>query len=278
MSFPKTITILATAGALALPAVANADTLVQAAPGATNLASGGGWLAWSAPAPDGGFQLTLRAPDGTISVPEVGKFDRAPAPAIGSDQFGADGRKLNVVYERDGDLYAYDLTAKAEAAIEGANTSARESAPSVSYGRVVFTRAGTKGGVFALQKGKVTRIATVKPSLLAYNGSRIAYANALGVQLHRVSGRGKDSFARVKVDVDDLTLTRYSLTFLTEGGRVFQTNRFGGSGDEQLIRSVKEGSAKLSPTANSIAFQGSFLRWYLDDEGLKKISAPNLFR
>jgi hypothetical protein len=275
MNFTKTITLIAAAGALALPAAAQADTLVHSVTGATNLASGGGWLAWSAPAPDGGFQLQLRAPDGTVSVPAVGKFSAAPSPAIGSDQFGADGRKLNVLYERDGDIYAYDLNAKTEAKVKGASApGVRESQPGISFGRVVFVKSG---GVYSLSKGKATRIAKAKPAQLAYNGSRIAYPTASRLVLHRVSSRGADSFARAS-SVKDVVLTRYSLTYLTSGGKVFQTNRFGGSGDVHEIQGVKKGSATLSPTANSIAFQGSFLRWYLDDAGLQKVSTQNLFR
>lgn len=280
MNFIRTISLLATAGALALPAAASADTLVHPVTGAENLASGGGWLAWSQPAPDGGFQLALRAPDGTVSVPAVGKFATAPDPAIGSDQFGADGRKLEVVYERDGDLFAYDLDARTEAKVPGVNTSAREHSPGISYGRIVFVRDGKRGGTFLRRDGRTTRIATVKPGALAYNGSRIAYPSVKGIILHRISGRGRDSFVRPtgSVDLRDLQLTRYSLTFLADGGKLAQTNRFGGSSDVQKITGLKASSTPLSATARSFAYQGSFVRWYLDDAGLQRISTQNLFR
>ena len=50
MNVQRLILLLATGTALAAPGVASADTLVTAAPNAANLASGGGYLVWAAPA------------------------------------------------------------------------------------------------------------------------------------------------------------------------------------------------------------------------------------
>ena len=121
MNFTKTITLIAAAGALALPAVASADTLTHPVTGAQNLASGGGYLAWSQPAADSGYQLAVRASDGTVSVPAVGKFSAPVQPAIGSNQTGIDGRRLEVLYSRGGDIFAYDLKAKTESKVKGAS-------------------------------------------------------------------------------------------------------------------------------------------------------------
>jgi hypothetical protein len=281
MSFKTLLPLLATAGAFALPAGASADTLLAPAPGATNLAGGGGYLVWSAPAAEGGFQLTVRAPDGRISTPSIPRFDDAPDAVIGSDRFGADGRKVNALYSRGGDIYAYDLQAGTEAKVKGASTRAYdESAPGISYGRVVFVRKGGRtNGIFSLSSGKLKRIATAVPAELAFNGSRVAYPTARGVVLHRVSGKGRDSVARgTGGRAHDIVLNRYSVTFLTGGGRIFQSTRFGGSSDVDVITGVKEGSPRLPAGANSFAFDRSFPRYYLDAEGLKRISKQNLFR
>jgi hypothetical protein len=59
---------------------------------------------------------------------------------------------------------------------------------------------------------------------------------------------------------------------------VFQTPRFGGSSGIQRVSTAREASERLPESLTSVAHQGSFIRWYLDGEGLKRISTQNLFR
>src|SRR5688500_13127870 len=98
---PRILMLAITAAVLGVLApAASADTLVQAAPGARNLAAGGGWLPWASPATNGRWRLTLRAPDGTVSTPAIADFGAAPDPSIGSDAFGIGNRRLLVLYSR----------------------------------------------------------------------------------------------------------------------------------------------------------------------------------
>lgn len=277
---PRFLTPLLAAGALALaPAAASADTLVTPAPGAQNLASGGGWLVWAAPSGDSGFRLTVRAPDGTVTTPDIPAFDEAPDPAIGSDRFGADGRRLLAVYSRGGDIHALDLRKGTEEKVRGASSRRyEETAPGINFGRIVFVRSGGKrNGIHLLDRGKVRRVSSARPARLAFNGSRVAYAKGSRVILHRISGKGADSFARGDGRVIDVTLDRYRLSFLTPGGKVFQTNRFGGSGDVHEIRDVKQGTRTLSATTQSIALSSGYLRFYADAEGIHRIDERDIF-
>src|SRR5690242_17850938 len=125
MTFPKTISLLLAGAALAAgPATANAaDQLVTAAPGAQSLTSGGGYLAWAAPAPGGGFRLTVRASNGTVTTPQVATFDRAPHISIGSSAMTS-GRKLVAVYDRGGDVFQLDLASGTETKVAGVSSSA----------------------------------------------------------------------------------------------------------------------------------------------------------
>jgi hypothetical protein len=277
----KTLTLIATAGALALPAAASADTLVTAAPGAANLAAAGGAMAWSAPAPDGGFQLTVRAADGTVTTPQIPKFRVAPDPAIGSNGLFGDERGLLVVYSRDGDVYSYDLTGDAgERKVAGASSRTyEETAPSIDLGRMTFVRrGGTNNGVFYLNKGKLTRITTARPRETSFNGSRVAYPSGRDVVIRRISGRGRASVIKTPTPAFGLVLTRYSLTYATSGGRVWQTPRFGGSSQVDRVTTAREGTRRLPATTNSIANEsGSFLRFYADAEGVKRISEQHIF-
>jgi hypothetical protein len=191
-----------------------------------------------------------------------------------------EGRRLVAVYSRDGDLFQLDLKAGTETKLGRASTSADEEQPSIVYGRIAFTRRGSRGGTFLLDKGKVRRISRARPSLLAFNGSRIAYPTSKGVRLHRVSGRGRDSFARQGREGGvALNLTRYSVTFMRRGGEVFQTTRFGGSSNTDVIRGVRRGKRTLPASTSSFVNQGGFLRYYLDDEGVHRITRDeDIFR
>jgi len=279
----RTVPLLATAAALALPAAASADTLVTPAQGAQNLASGGGYLVWSAPAPEGGFQLTVRAPDGTVSTPGIARFRTAPDPAIGSGGTQtAANRPLVAVYSRDGDIHRLDLRTGVESKVAGASSPTyEETAPSIQYGRMTFVRRGGRdNGVFFRDGSRLKKISSARPRELVFNGSRVAYTSGKNIVIRNVSGRGRAS--KVKVpgggQAFGLTITRYSLTFAVRGGDLYQTPRFGGSSGVQTVSSASKGEPHLSDTLNSVAFEGVFVRYYADTEGIKRIAKQNLFR
>jgi hypothetical protein len=278
----STITAAALAAltlAAAAPAHA-ADTLVAAAPGAKNLASGGGYLAWAAPAPGGGHVLTVRAPDGTITTPDVPRFRRAPDPAIGSDRFGADGRRLLAVYARDGDLFALDLRTFAEERVAGASTRAyEESAPDLEFGRMTFVRRGGRdNGVFYRDgEGRLRRLTRAVPRETSMSASRVAYTSGRNLVIRRLSGRGRPSIVPTPSPAFSLVLTRYTLTWAVRGGRLFQTPRFGGSSEVERVSSRREATRTFPASTDSFAFSGSFVRFVLDAEGVKRIGEANVF-
>ena len=107
MNFTKTLPLIAAAAALALPAAASADTLVAPAPGAQNLASGGGYLAWSAPA--SGRRLPARPPRARRHrlgprVPKSASRAR-PGHRLGPASPRRTGRCSSCSTARDGDIY-----------------------------------------------------------------------------------------------------------------------------------------------------------------------------
>lgn len=273
------ISLTAAAMTLAVAPVASADSLVVAAPGAKNLTSGGGYMAWAAPTGDGGWRLAVRAPDGTVTTPgEIGRFRVAPDPSIGSDRFGADGRRLLVLYSRDGDVFAYDLRNGGEKRVSGASSRTYEEyGPSMEFGRMTFVRRGGRNnGVFYRSGGTSRRVSRATPRETSMNGSRVGYPSGRNVVIRRVSGRGHRSTVPTPSPGFGLVLTRYSLTWLTRDGRVFQTPRFGGSSDVDRVSTANEASRRLPATTNSIANHGSFVRFYLDGEGIKRVH-PELF-
>ena len=279
MNFTRTIPLLAAAAALALPAAASADTLVTSAPGAQNLASGGGYLAWSAPASDGGFQLTVRAPDGTVSVPAIPTSQTALDPAIGSGARALD-RHLVVVYSRDGDIHQYDLVTGAETKVPGASSAAyKETSPNITYGTVSFVRTGgASNGIFVRSQKGTKKISSFRPSELAFNGSRVAYPHGRKVIVRRVSGEGRPSTIRTEDKAFSLILTRYSVTFLTEGGNAWQSPRFGGSSRVDRVDTARKANEQLPASTNSIANGRTFVGFYADGEGVKRLSTQNIFR
>jgi hypothetical protein len=280
MNFTKTIPLLAAAAALAVPAAASADTLVQSAPGAQNLAAGGGYLAWSAPAADGaGFQLTVRAPDGTVSTPSIARFDTAPDASIGSGGTQtAANRPLVAVYARGGDVYQLDLRTGTESKVAGASSSAyKEASPSIQYGRLTFVRTGGRNnGIFLRDKGRTRKLSDFRPSELAYNGSRIAYPHGTKLVIRNVSGKGRASTVRLASRPSSLAMSRYSVTFVSDH-KAFQAGPFGGSGRPERVSTARESSTPLPATLDSIAYGGAEPRFYLDAEGLKRISAQHPF-
>lgn len=297
MSRTRTLILGAACGLAALAAgagTAAADTLVAAAPGARNLAVGGGWYAWAAPAPEGRWRLVLRDPSrGLVFVPGIPDFGGLPDPVIGSDVTGSNlgDRRLVVGYARcEGastisgcDVWAYDVAAGREERVRGLSSSRySETAPSVDLGTWSFVRRGSgveRKGVFVRTRSDRTRrLSTVLARETSTNGSRVAYAynsNAGGgVALRRASGDGGVDVLtrRRKVIPSSLVTTRYRAAWL-EGDNPFQTTRFGGSGGPKTPEVVPQ-ARPLPDTVNSIATNGSVVFRYLDARGVVSIDPP----
>jgi len=276
---PFGLPLAALATALILPApAAVADDLVAPAPGAVNLAAGGGWMAWAAPAADTGWVLVVRAPGGTTTTPVRG-FASPPAPAIGSGPIGDRPRQLLVAYARpdatgsDTDVFHLDVRTGRESRVPGLSTDRyRETAPSLQYGRFTFVRrGGPRNGVHVWSPGRAARRVTRDtPRTTAFNGSRVAYAQGRSVVVHRVSGRGRPIVQRTPSVPRSVQLLRYRAAWLLAGGRVFQTQRFGGSGTTSPAGGAVEGTRALPASTQSVAFEGARLRLFVDGEGVKR--------
>ena len=264
------------------PSAAHADVLLAPAPGATNLAAAGGWMAWAAPAGDTGWQLVVRAPDGTLSTPVAG-FASPPAPSIGSGGFDERPRPIYAAYTRpdatgdDTDVWRLDLRTGREARLPSAATDRfRESAPSLQYGTFTFVRrGGPREGVFLRRRnGRLRRVSGDTPATTAFNGSRVAYAKGRSVVVHRVSGIGRPIVQRTPGVPRSVQLLRYRAAWLLGGGRVFQTGPFGGSGTTYPAGNADEGQRPLPLSTRSVAFEGARLRLFVDDEGVKRAVPP----
>ena len=115
-----------------------------------NLSAGGGYAVWAQPGEDTGWQLVVRAPDGTVSTPDVPGFASPPDLTGGTGGTGGtagEGRSLLAVYSRpsggDEDLYALDLRSGREHRVAPVSSAgADEVHPSVQFGRLVFVRRG----------------------------------------------------------------------------------------------------------------------------------------
>ena len=270
----------------AAPASAMADVLVAPAPGAVNLAGGGGYLAWFAPPSDSvdSWHLMVRTPDGTLARPAIAAFDEPTPLAIGSGVNAAPtdprSRPLLAVYGRDdGDLYAYDLRAGGERRLSALSTRAyREHAPSIQYGTIVFARSGgRRPGVYvASPRGSVRRLSAAAATATAFNGSRYAYTTPRAVTVRRLSGEGRPlRFATTSRPLSPL-LTRYRVGWLQSGGRAFQTPRFAGSGGPFHVDRAAAANRLLPATTQSVGLDGDVVGLYLDAEGVKR-AVPRLF-
>ena len=283
-SLTKTlITTAALAGALA-PA-ASADDLVAAAPGARHLTGAGGYLAWSSPTPDGTWRLTLRAPDGTVSQPDVAAFAKAPQPEIGSVLDGT-AKRLVAVYVRDGDPYELELASGVERRLDRLATAAEETLVAVNYSQYVVARKGARAGLYAVgRSGSSRRLTATVPSELAMAYSRVATIEGTGsarkVVVRRLSGEGRALVAgKGLVAPSSLWLTRYRAGWATSnpqvGTRLYATKRFAGSGGPFTLQVVRD--AWTSPSALSgIAVERGEPALYLDAEGVKAFAPRRPF-
>jgi hypothetical protein len=275
-------TLLAVVAAVLVTApAASADSLVVPAPGARNLASGGGWLAWAAPTQSGTWQLVLRSPQGAVTRPNFESFDDPPDPSIGTEAVSrSPNRRLVVVYSRDGDIYSYGLNDRREARVAGASSRAyRETAPSINLGRLTFVRrGGSRNGLYHLGGGTTPRrIHTATPKETVQNGSRVAYTSGDNVVIRRISGQGRFATLPSPSRAFSLVMTRYQLSWAIDTGTVFRTPRFGGSGARDVPDRASPSSRRLPATTNSIALAGSDIGWFLDAEGVKRVDPPPLF-
>lgn len=297
---PRRLAAALGAGALlaaGLPAAAHADQLETAAPGAANLAAGGGFHAWSAPQADGTHRLTVRRPDGTVLTPAVPAFrvpvDPSIGTALGINPAGnslAD-RGLSVVYARcagasatDGcDIYRYDLFRQVETRVPGLSTRASsETAPSVNLGRWTFARrGGARPGtyVYSAFRDRLTRLTSTVALETATSATRHAFtyrsSRGYGVQVRNPAGeRTLVPAAGLQEAPRSVQVTRYRVGWLLPGAdatRVFQTRRFAGSGGPYPLE-VVEAPRTLPAGVTSAAGDTSYLfRRYVDAEGVKTI-------
>ncbi|WP_205699364.1 hypothetical protein [Conexibacter sp. SYSU D00693] len=281
-------------GALAAAApAAQADQLLAAAPGAQDLDVGGGYAVWSAPRPDGRFDLVVRAPDGTQRRP-VAPFGAPVNASIGSDRFGFP-RALLAVYSRCAgastisgcDVFALDLRTDQERPVGAlASRTYSETAPSVQSGIWTFVRRGgvraERKGVWSYRQGRPTRrITSTLARETVTNGSRVAYTYSSsrggGVAIRRLSGEGDvlTPATRLQGVPSSLDLTRYNATWL-HGGKGFITTSFGGSGRDDG-RSAVESRRPLPAGTVSLAVSTTVLHAsVLTGEGLVALS-PRIY-
>ena len=255
-----------------------------------------GWLAWAQPAGLGRWQLVVRSPQGVITTPAIHVFGAAPDPRIGSDRFGASGRRLYVVYSRCSgtsaiagcDVYRYDLVAGTEAKVTAISTAAAsETAPSVRSGQWSFVRRGagaSRPGVYVYTpRGGARRLSSVLARETVLSASRVAYAynssRGGGVAVRRLSGEGGVVLATTGEAAvpSSLVGTRYKFGWLLPaadaGVSVNWTSRLSGGTTSVTVRS---GKRELSDSTNSITTNDHVPDKYLDDAGISTLS-PALF-
>lgn len=264
----------------ALAPAASADSLLAEAPGARSLGGGGGYLAWQTPTPEGRWRLTVRAPDGTVSQPDVAAFDQPAQASIGtSAPYGPD-RRLVAVYARAGDVYELDLASGAEKRLDRLSSGAEETAAAVNTGQYVVVRKSGKGrGVVVYSRsGKARRLTSTVPSQIALASSRVASIEGVGsgrkVVIRRLSGRGRPMIAgKGLVAPSSLWLTRYRVGYATSnpqvGTRLYATKRFAGSGGPFTLQLVRDAWTSASPL-HGIVTAGGEPATYLDDQGVKR--------
>jgi hypothetical protein len=288
--------VLAVAALAGTVPAAQADTLLSAAPGARNLAAGGGYAAWAAPTGDGHWRLMVRDRAGAVTAAPVATFGTAPDPSIGSDAFI--GSRMVVVYSRCSgtsavrgcDVHRLDLASGKESKVSGAATrSYSETAPSIANGRLGFVRrGGARNGVYVL----VSSYSDRAPHLNRIDGhiaretstshSRIAflYRNAKGqddITIAQQDGHNRRLMTRAKPGVlFNVVATRYKVGWLEHAtGSVVakMTDRVNPSDEKPTIRT---GKRPLPASTQSAVADSSHIVAYLDAEGYKRLD-PAIF-
>lgn len=301
--------LFALAVAAVPPPAARADTLIQPAGGARNLAQGEGsmqvlpsgqivqgpgWLAWAQPAEQGRWRLMLRSPQGATTSPDIPDFGAPPDPDIGSDRLASGAQRLFVVYSRCAgasttagcDVYRYDVVGGTEEKVAAISTAAAsETAPSVRLGVWSFVRRGSgasRPGVYvSTPRRGVRRLSQVlaRETVLGGGASRVAYAynssNGGGVAVRRLSGEGGVVVAATRQPAVPASLvgTRYKYGWLMPAGDVGQSvmwsSRLSGRTNSVTVRPAKR---NLPASTNSITTNGHVPDKYLDDTGIFTLS------
>ncbi len=276
--------LLALAGLSITAAPAAADELLSSAPGAVNLAAGGGYAVWAQPNEDTGWHLVVRAPDGAVTTPHVAGFPGPPEASVGTGAArGVPGRPLLAVYARakgaSSDLYALDLRTGREHLVSAVSTArADELAPSVQYGRLAFVRrGGSRPGVYVWSgRGAARRLSSTVATQTAISEGRVAYATARTVVARPLSGRGGASAFPTTSRPRSLVIDRYHVGWLQNGGRVFQSGRLGGSGSVAPFP-VRAADRRLAPATQSIALRHEQVALSLDPDGLHRLTPALTF-
>jgi hypothetical protein len=294
ISFPHRLAAAAGAGALlaaALPAAAHADRLETAAPGAANLATGGGFQAWSAPQADGTHRLTIRRPDGVVLTPDIPAFGAPVDPSIGTTLArGARGnsaadRGLSAVYSRcegasvseNCDVFRFDLFGQEESRVEAlATPGASETAPSVNLGTWAFAAAAAPAPgrtATPTTDNRLRRFTRTVALETATSAARLA----LHVRQRGFGVRSQTFRAPAcSVPAAGLQVRRGPCRSpLRVGGccparrhRVYQTRRFAGSGRPLPARGGRGARAPCRGVTAAAATRAS-LRRYVDAEGVR---------
>ena len=290
MSHRRSVLPALVAGAvLAAPAAAQADTVVVDAPGARNVAYGGGYTAWSVPF-EGRWRLVARAPDGSIGPLALKTFGAPPRLSIGTDS----ERRLQLVYARclgtsttEGcDVYSHALQGQGEERVPSLATAKySETAVALSNGQWTFVRRGNVAarlkGVFHFN-GRTDRLTRISPTVAretATNGTRVGFTYASsrggGISVRRLSGEGAPLTPAVRQSEvpRSLQLTRYQAAWLV-GDTVFSTTRFAGSGGPYEPETVR-GRQVTNIDSLGVGASTTSVR-FLDDAGIK-VPSPTLF-
>lgn len=272
------LTITCALLAAAVP-VAHADSLLVDAPGARNLAGGGGYLAWSAPAA-GRWQLTIRRPDGTVFVPKIATFSRPAQPSLGSSGPIGPNRPLVAVYARGGDVFELELKSGTERRLSRLSTSANETLAAINLGQYVVARQG-RGLYSVSREGRTRRLTRSVPSSVAMAQSRVASIEGSGssrrVVVRRLSGKGRALVVGDRVTrAGSLWLTRYRAGYATSRPtQLYATRRFAGSGGPFTLSVVRDDWTSDS-ALYGIAVADGEPAYYLDADGVKRF-APRPF-
>jgi hypothetical protein len=276
--------LLLAAAPLALAPAAHADRLIISAPGAKNLAAGGGWRAWAAPTANNRWRLVTRAPDGTIRPATIRDFGAAPDPSIGSTTFAPAAKRIVAVYSRcrgssatDGcDVYQYDLAAGTERKLNAISTRGdSETAPSIAVGAYGFARRGSRPGTYTAHGGRIHRVDSAVARETAMAPSRIAYRVGHRVMLSQLDGRHRRTIAS-DFGVFSVVVTRYRVGWLQRAGHrslAFMTDRIRSSG----AVTIRHGSHDLPASTQSAVTDSRRIVEYLGATGIKRADPP-LFR
>jgi hypothetical protein len=223
----------------------------------------------------------VRRPGGAVAALSIPFFPGPQRVSVGSSGFGSgsgSARQTLIALHRpsggDEDLYTVDLATGRQARVGPISSSAYDEGPvAVKYGDYVFVRRGGRrdGIYFWNGSGSARRISTVTPTQVVTNGSRAAYWTGRTVAVRRLSGEGALLTFRSPAAVRNVLLTRYRVIWLTADGRVFQSDRFGGSGNDSAV--ARAGRRPL-PGAQSIADDGTTVSSYLDAAGVHSITPP----